>query len=65
MFVCLCKGITHKQISDLLEQGAESVEKLQKLCGAGTDCGACQVKLDKMVTAQPAQMVPKNARAEK
>ena len=41
MLVCQCKWLTYKQISDVVEAGADSVEAVQKACGAGTECGGC------------------------
>ncbi|RUO20829.1 hypothetical protein CWE08_06930 [Aliidiomarina iranensis] len=41
MYVCLCKGITDKQIVKAVENGAVSVRELRKQFGLGNQCGKC------------------------
>ncbi|RUO36832.1 (2Fe-2S)-binding protein [Aliidiomarina shirensis] len=41
MYVCLCKGITDKQIVQAVENGAASVRELRKQFGLGNQCGKC------------------------
>jgi len=41
MYVCLCKGITEKELE---ERGKHSSLPAKKVCsrmGVGTDCGSC------------------------
>ena len=41
MYVCLCKGITDTQIRAAVDQGANSITKLQKKIGVAQSCGSC------------------------
>lgn len=46
MFVCICKAVRLSDVKEILtsEPGA-GLERVQSLCGAGTDCGSCVAKL--------------------
>ncbi|SET06547.1 (2Fe-2S)-binding protein [Thalassotalea agarivorans] len=49
MYVCLCRGITDKQIAALVqEKGVGSVRELKAHLDVSTDCGIC-VKAAKQV----------------
>lgn len=39
--VCNCTGVTNGMIKDAVENGASTLEEVQKATGAGTVCGAC------------------------
>ena len=41
MYVCLCKGVSDKDIKQLVSAGACSVEEIMRCSGAGTGCGTC------------------------
>lgn len=42
MFVCICNGITDKDIQDVVRnEGAGSVRELKKHLAVGKDCGSC------------------------
>jgi bacterioferritin-associated ferredoxin len=41
MYVCLCNGVTHRDILEAIEAGASSVEEVAHCTGAGTRCGSC------------------------
>lgn len=42
MFVCLCYGITDKQITQAVhEQGVGNMRDLKKTLGLGSQCGKC------------------------
>jgi len=40
MYVCLCKGITQKDIQDAVENGA-SLSDIRKNMGVASECGSC------------------------
>lgn len=64
MIVCICKAVSGKDIEELIEKGHQDAQSLSAACGAGTDCGSCRGKIDKMLgqsagttrTSEPAQM---------
>lgn len=42
MFVCLCHGITDKQIAEAArKQGIGNMRELRKQLGVGSQCGKC------------------------
>ena len=41
MYVCLCSGITDRQIHSAVALGARTLEDLQSALGVATQCGRC------------------------
>jgi len=42
MYVCLCKGITDKDIKEAVRnQGVGSLRELKQLMPLGSECGSC------------------------
>ena len=39
--VCNCMNVTNGMIKDAVDNGADSLEEVQNITGAGTVCGAC------------------------
>jgi bacterioferritin-associated ferredoxin len=42
MYVCICHGLSDKQLTHAVEAGARSFEQLQACTGVATCCGACE-----------------------
>ncbi len=53
MYVCLCKGVTDRQVRDAAAAGARSVSEVSLACGAGTGCGGCHPLLARLLAACP------------
>jgi bacterioferritin-associated ferredoxin len=51
MYVCLCNGVTDRDIRETLAAGAETVEEVMLCTGAGTRCGSCIATVAAMVDA--------------
>jgi len=49
MYICVCKGITEKQLTQTIEEGAHSIDQLESRCHAGTDCGSCRFRLHQVL----------------
>jgi bacterioferritin-associated ferredoxin len=49
MLVCICKGLSERQVLSTIQGGARTVEEIGKRCGAGTDCGTCEGALEAML----------------
>lgn len=47
--VCGCVGASLKDVVDAVKNGADTVEKVGELTGAGTDCGRCQVLIQNVI----------------
>jgi len=41
MYVCVCKGITDRQIKAAIDNGANSIGQLRKALGVASQCGKC------------------------
>jgi bacterioferritin-associated ferredoxin len=41
MYVCICNGITEREIRSCIEDGATSLRDLRKRLCIGTQCGKC------------------------
>lgn len=42
MYVCVCKGITEKQVKDVLSHKRnQNIKDVLNALGVGTDCGTC------------------------
>jgi bacterioferritin-associated ferredoxin len=49
MIVCLCRGLSERDLRGLLAGGLQSTDELSRSCGAGGDCGACLAMIDRLV----------------
>ncbi len=58
MYVCLCNGVTDRDIQETLAAGAETVEEVMLCTGAGTRCGSCLATVAAMVDAAVDQSSP-------
>ncbi|MFZ5657271.1 MAG: (2Fe-2S)-binding protein [Pseudomonadota bacterium] len=41
MYVCICNGVTDRQIRQAAEAGCRSISELTMRTGAGANCGSC------------------------
>lgn len=41
MFVCVCNGITERQVREAIDQGADSLPALTACLGVASGCGTC------------------------
>lgn len=42
MYICVCHGITDREIAACARNGARSVRDLEQSLGLGTGCGRCR-----------------------
>ncbi|GAB6140702.1 hypothetical protein JCM14076_14310 [Methylosoma difficile] len=47
--ICHCSGTTEQQIIAYIESGCDSVDKLSRMTGATTGCGACENKVQEIL----------------
>ncbi len=50
MIVCFCIATTEREISEVIESGANSLEQVGHGCGAGTGCGSCHDYIAEMLS---------------
>lgn len=41
--ICTCTGTTEEKIKQLIDKGADSLDKISSATGANTGCGSCDV----------------------
>ncbi|AWL12457.1 Bacterioferritin-associated ferredoxin [Saliniradius amylolyticus] len=52
MFVCLCNGITEKQIANVVrEEGIGNMRELRLSMGVGSQCGKCVQAAQEVIDA--------------
>lgn len=52
MIVCLCVGISDREVRQSIKDGASTVEKVGLICGAGTGCGMCHETIQEIICKQ-------------
>lgn len=52
MIVCLCRGVSHRKLLNVVESGAQSVAEVTRRCGAGGDCGACRGAIAQLIATR-------------
>ena len=41
--ICTCTGTTKEKIQQLIDNGADNIDKISSATGANTGCGSCDV----------------------
>ncbi|GHC16116.1 (2Fe-2S)-binding protein [Aidingimonas halophila] len=41
MFICLCKGVTDREIREAVSDGARSWREVREVTGCSSQCGKC------------------------
>ena len=49
MYVCVCHGVTEKQIKRAVSAGASNVADLGRELGVATCCGTCQCSAEQVI----------------
>lgn len=55
MYVCICNGITDKQIRNAVAGGATSLQLLRDELGVASQCGSCTEQALSFLDDNPAQ----------
>jgi bacterioferritin-associated ferredoxin len=50
MYVCLCNAVTERQIRDVVERGARSLDEVQRCLPVATCCGCCEDTAREVIT---------------
>ena len=49
MYVCICRRVSDREVRQVVESGAQSVDAVGERCGAGTDCGSCHDEIADLI----------------
>ncbi len=47
--ICFCQNVTSGMIKNAVDNGATTLEEVQKITGAGTVCGSCVANVQRLV----------------
>ncbi len=61
MFVCLCMGVTTREVARAVESGARTSKDVAAMCGAGSDCGRCRPTVRSIIASAGAHTVADSA----
>ncbi len=63
MIVCVCRGVSERQVEAVVAAGATTADQVARACGSGTDCGACRFMVTEIVENARGAGCPAGARA--
>ncbi len=49
MVVCLCQGVSEKDVREVIAEGATTRKKVTSACGAGAGCGGCHQSIREII----------------
>jgi bacterioferritin-associated ferredoxin len=49
VYACICHAVTDREVVHHVETGADSVEGIGERCNAGTGCGTCHERLERLI----------------
>ncbi len=49
MYICVCRALSEGDLKSIVEAQGPDLEKVQRTCGAATDCGSCQERVESLV----------------
>jgi bacterioferritin-associated ferredoxin len=62
MIVCLCEGVSEREIRRVRDRGAKDVDGVAHACGAGAHCGQCRSQI-RDILSEPGRDGPTVRRA--
>ena len=54
MIVCLCYGVSDRTVRQLVGEGANTPQEIERACGAGGDCGTCKRHIGRLIEEETA-----------
>ena len=49
MIVCVCEGVSDREVREAITEGSRTLQDIGRRCGAGTDCASCCMTLRQMI----------------
>ncbi|MBM4265745.1 MAG: (2Fe-2S)-binding protein [Deltaproteobacteria bacterium] len=49
MLVCLCQGVSDKEVRQAIARGATTRKQVTRACGAGAGCGGCHESIQDLI----------------
>lgn len=60
VLVCLCHPTSDRDLDNVIDEGARTVQEIGQRCGAGTGCGGCVDELRDRLLAKGANNCPRD-----
>jgi len=64
MVVCLCQGVSEKDVRESIAGGATTRKKVTRACGAGAGCGGCHESIREIIREHRAAACATRARED-
>lgn len=61
MILCLCRGVTDREVAEAVERGASTVAEVRRACGAGMECGTCLADIREHLQTSGSRTCPRAA----
>lgn len=58
MYICICNGVTDREIREAISRGARRLEDLSRELGVATGCGSCACAAGELLGDAPASSSP-------
>ena len=58
MIVCSCHAVSDSTVKEALDGGASDLEQVGAKCAAGTGCGGCHKRLERMLNEHTPSIQP-------
>ncbi|WP_147653090.1 (2Fe-2S)-binding protein [Vulcaniibacterium gelatinicum] len=58
MYVCICNGVTDREIRDAAAAGCDSLAELTMRTGCGANCGSCLDHAERILDEMRAPAMP-------
>ncbi len=55
LLVCSCFDVRESTVREVVDQGAGAIAEVTARCGAGGGCGACHVRIQRVLRGMPAK----------
>ena len=55
LLVCSCFDVRESTVRNVVDRGADSLDAVIQGCGAGGGCGACHVRINRVLQGMPAK----------
>jgi bacterioferritin-associated ferredoxin len=49
MFTCICHAVTEREIIEVVDSGADTVDAVAYATGASTGCGTCHDRIEELI----------------
>jgi len=55
VIICLCEGVSDREVKALVGNGVRNVAAVGRICGAGQNCGQCTKSIQRLLNASGAR----------